>query len=155
MPSEKTDVEDRVKSRANSIVLGVFALLAFSAPLLAHHGNAAYENKKLMLKGTVTAWIWTNPHVFLKMDVKDDQGNITHWTGELVAPSNIINFGFRPDSFKPGDKVTMVTTNVAKNGAPVARLSSIILADGKVMKTNAQDDGNAAAFRDHEANAEK
>ena len=148
-------MEDRVKNRANAIVLGVFALLTVSVPLLAHHGNAAYEDKKIMLKGTVTAWIWTNPHVFLKMDVKDDQGNITHWTGELVAPSNIINFGFRPDTFKPGDEVTMVTTNVAKNGAPVARLSSIILADGKVMKTNAQDDGNAAAFRDHEANAQK
>ena len=148
-------MEHRVRNRAKAIVLGAFALLTAAVPLFAHHGNAAYENKKLMLKGTVTAWIWTNPHVFLKMDVKDDQGNITHWTGELVAPSNIINFGFRPDTFKPGDEVTMVTTNVAKNGAPVARLSSIILADGKAMKTNAQDDGNAAAFRDHEANAQK
>lgn len=148
-------VEDHVNHRHRGITFSLFVLLMVAVPLFAHHGNAAYENKKIMLKGTVTAWIWTNPHVFLKMDVKDDQGNITHWTGELVAPSNIINFGFRPDTFKPGDEVTMVTTNVARNGAPVARLSSIILADGKVMKTNAEDDGNAAAFRDHEANAQK
>jgi hypothetical protein len=137
------------------IVLGVFSMLAVCAPLFAHHGNAAYEDKRMSLKGTVTAWIWTNPHVFLKVDVKDDQGNITHWTGELVAPSNIINFGFTPDTFKPGDEVTIVTTNVARNGAPVARLSAIILANGKVMKTNARDDGNAAAAKDHQANAEK
>jgi hypothetical protein len=148
-------MEDKMKNTQKAIVLVVFMLFTVAVPLFGHHGNAAYENKKIELKGTVTAWIWTNPHVFLKIDVKDDQGNITHWTGELVAPSNIINFGFRPDTFKPGDEVTMVTTNVAKNGAPVARLSSIILADGKVMKTNAQDDGNAAAFRDHEANAQK
>ena len=138
-----------------AIVLGAFALLTVAVPVFGHHGNAAYENKRISLKGTVTAWLWTNPHVFLKMDVKDDQGNITHWTGELVAPSNIINFGFTPDTFKPGDEVTMVTTNVAKSGAPVARLAAIILANGKVMKTNALDDGNAAAFKDHAANAAK
>ncbi len=138
-----------------AILLGAFALLTVSVPVFAHHGNAAYEEKRMSLKGTVTAWIWTNPHVFLKIDVKDDQGNVTHWTGELVAPSNIINFGFTPDTFKPGDEVTMVTTNVAKNGATVARLSAIILANGKVMKTNALDDGNAAAFKDHAANAAK
>jgi hypothetical protein len=148
-------MEHHVNRKASALVLSLAVLFVATVPLFAHHGNAAYENKKIMLKGTVTAWIWTNPHVFLKMDVKDDQGNITHWTGELVAPSNIINFGFRPDTFKPGDEVTMVTTNVAKNGAPVARLSSIILAGGKVMKTNAEGDGNAAAFRDHEANAQK
>ncbi len=139
------------------ILFGIFALMVVSAPLSAHHGNAAYENKKIMLQGTVTAWIWTNPHVFLKIDVKDDQGNITHWTGELVAPSNIINFGFTPDTFKPGDEVTMVTTNVARNGAGrwrvFPRSSSL---NGKVMKTHSPlDDGNAAAAKDHQANAAK
>lgn len=147
-------MEDKVNNTRTAILVGIFALV-ISVPVFAHHGNAAYENKRINLKGTVTAWIWTNPHVFLKIDVKDDQGNITHWTGELVAPSNIINFGFTPDTFKPGDQVTMVTTNVARNGAPVARLSAIILANGKVMRTNAQDDGNAAAAKDHEANATK
>jgi hypothetical protein len=144
-----------VNNAGKTILGGAFALLTVSVPVFGHHGNAAYEQKRMSLKGTVTAWLWTNPHVFLKIDVKDDQDNITHWTGELVAPSNIINFGFTPETFKPGDEVTMVTTNVAKSGAPVARLSAIILANGKVMKTNALDDGNAAAFKDHAANAEK
>jgi hypothetical protein len=144
-----------VNNAGKAILLGAFALLTVSVPVFGHHGNAAYEEKRMSLKGTVTAWLWTNPHVFLKIDVKDDQGNVTHWTGELVAPSNIINFGFTPETFKPGDEVTMVTTNVAKSGAPVARLAAIILANGKVMKTNALDDGNAAAFKDHAANAAK
>jgi Family of unknown function (DUF6152) len=148
-------MEGKLNNVRKAILLGICALAAVSVPAFAHHGNAAYEDKRMNLKGTVTAWIWTNPHVFLKIDVKDDQGNITHWTGELVAPSNIINFGFKPDTFKPGDEVTMVTTNVARNGAPVARLSAIILANGKVMKTNALDDGNAAAAKDREATATK
>jgi hypothetical protein len=130
-------------------------LLTASAPLFAHHGNAAYENKKVTLKGTVTAWMWTNPHVFLKVDVKDDKGEVAHWVIELVAPSNIINFGFTPQTFKPGDEITVVTSAVAKNGTPVARLSEVILANGQVMITEGKQDGRAEAAADHKANAAK
>ncbi len=56
------------------------------------------------------------------MDVKGDDGKIVNWTCELVAPSNMINFGFAKTSFKPGDQVTVVTSQVAKTGAPIARL---------------------------------
>jgi hypothetical protein len=134
--------------------LAVVGLLVASVPILAHHGNAQYESKVLTLKGTVTAWMWTNPHVFLKVDVEDDKGNVANWAGELVAPSNIINFGFTKETFKPGDEVTIVTSDVAKNGASVARLSAVILANGQVMKTAGKYDGNAAAAADHKANAE-
>lgn len=100
----------------------VVALLTISIPLIAHHGNASYDDKVVTLKGTVTEWRWINPHVFLKLDVKGDDGKVVNWTCELVAPSNMINFGFAGDSFKPGDKVTVVTTQVARSGAPIARL---------------------------------
>ena len=143
-----------MKSRFAAGFLAVVGLLVASAPILAHHGNAQYESKVLTLKGTVTAWMWTNPHVFLKVDVKDDKGNVANWAGELVAPSNIINFGFTKETFKPGDEVTIVTSDVAKNGASVARLSAVILANGQVMKTAGKYDGNAAAAADHKANAE-
>jgi hypothetical protein len=123
--------------------------------MFAHHGNAAYESKKLTLKGTVTAWMWTNPHVFLKVDVKDDKGEVQHWVIELVAPSNIINFGFTPQTFKPGDEITVVTSAVAKNGSPVARLSEVILANGQVMITEGKQDGRSEAAEDHKANATK
>jgi hypothetical protein len=96
-------------------------LLAASIPLAAHHGNASYENKVITLKGTVTEWRWINPHVFLKIDVKGDDGKVVNWTCELVAPSNMINFGFRGDSFKAGDQVTVITTQTAKSGATIAR----------------------------------
>jgi hypothetical protein len=98
------------------------SLLVVSVPLVAHHGNASYDNKVLTLKGTVTEWRWINPHVFLKIDVKGDDGKVINWTCELVAPSNMINFGFTGDSFKPGDQVTVITTQIARSGAPIARL---------------------------------
>jgi hypothetical protein len=144
-----------VKNKLTAGLLAVVGLLAISVPVFAHHGNAAYEAKTLTLKGTVTAWMWINPHVFLKVDVKDDQGNVVNWVSELVAPSNMINFGFTAQTFKPGDEVTLVTSDVAKNGAPVARLAQVILSNGQVMKTAGKYDGNAAAAADHKANATK
>jgi hypothetical protein len=111
-------------------------------PAFAHHGNAAYEIKTLTLKGTVAAWVWSNPHVFLKVDVKDDKGNVVRWTGELVAPSNLVNSGFTKETFKLGDEITIVTNYVAKTGATVARLSEIILANGQVMKLIGKEDGS-------------
>ncbi len=111
-----------MRSKATQSFLALVALLAVSLPVIAHHGNASYENKKLTLKGTVTEWRWINPHVLLKIDVKGDDGKVVNWTCELVAPSNMINFGFAADSFKTGDQVTAIVTQVAKSGAPVARL---------------------------------
>jgi hypothetical protein len=110
----------RTKAIQSFVVLA--GLLAVSIPLVAHHGNASYDNKVLTLKGTVTEWRWINPHVFLKVDVKGDDGKVVNWSCELVAPSNMVNFGFTADSFKPGDQVTVITTQVAKSGAPIARL---------------------------------
>jgi len=97
-------------------------LLMVSLPLVAHHGNAQYKNEVVTLKGTVTGWLWINPHCFLEMDVTDDQGKVVHWTTELVPPSTMVHFGFTANTFKPGDQVTVVTSQVAKNGSPVARL---------------------------------
>jgi hypothetical protein len=138
-----------------AMLLLLITLSALSSPLMAHHGNAAYESKKLTLKGTVTAWMWTNPHVFLKVDVKDEKGEVTNYMAELVAPSNIINFGFTPQTFKPGDQVTLVTTAVARNGRPVVRLEKVILAGGQEMITEGKQDGRAEAAADHRANADK
>jgi Family of unknown function (DUF6152) len=143
-----------LKFLAASFLVAAFLPL-IALPLLAHHGNATYEGKTVTLKGTVTAWLWTNPHVLLKLDVKDDGGNIVHWVGELVAPSNMINFGFTAGTLKPGDEITIVTSDVAKSGAPIARLAQIVLPNGQIMKTAGKYDGNAFARRDHQANAAK
>ena len=137
------------------ILVAAILSVAACVPLAAHHGNAIYEAKTVTLKGTVTAWLWTNPHVLLKLDVKDEGGNVVHWVGELVAPSNMINFGFTAGTLKPGDEITIVTSDVSKSGAPIARLAQIVLANGQIMKTAGKYDGNAFARRDHDANAVK
>jgi len=122
-----------------AVTLLVLVGLAFSAPLFAHHGNASYENKEVTIKGTVTKWLWTNPHSFLMLDVTDDKGNVAHWVCENQAPSTLVNFGFNAKTFKPGDVVTVVMSGTAKNGAPLGRINRIILADGYVMHAEVRD----------------
>ena len=116
-----------------SLLLLVF--LAGAPPLLAHHGNASYDNKTVTIKGKVTKWLWTNPHTFLMLDVTDENGKVAHWICENNAPSTLVNFGFTANTFKAGDEVTVVMSAVAKNGTPVGRITKTILADGFVMNS--------------------
>jgi hypothetical protein len=114
--------------------LVMVSLLTVSVALFAHHGNAEYGHaKQLTLKGTVTEWVWLNPHTFLKVDVKDDKGNVVHWLAEWSAPSSLINFGINRQTFKPGDEVTIFVLT-PDNGAPVGRIQRVVLADGKTLR---------------------
>ena len=100
------------------------AILAISAPLFAHHGNAAYDtDKSLNVKGTVTGYVWANPHVFVKVDVKDESGSVAHWIVEAQNPVSMMQIGWSKDTFKPGDEVE-IDAMPAKNGNPVAFLGS-------------------------------
>jgi hypothetical protein len=117
---------------ASSLVM--IGLLTVSVPLFAHHGNASYGNaKQLTVKGTVTEWVWLNPHTLLKIDVKDDRGEVVNWVVEWSAPSSLINFGINKQTFKPGDEVTVVMIT-PDNGAPVGRIQRVQLASGKWLR---------------------
>ena len=125
-----------MRNNLTAIVLMLGSLLAaVSVPLSAHHGNASYVNKEVTLKGTVTKWIWSNPHTFLLIDVTDDKGDVVHWVCENQAPSTLVNFGFNAKTFKPGDMVTVVLSAEAGNGAPIGRINRIILPNGYVMRS--------------------
>ena len=119
----------RLKLLIPSILL--VAVLASYRPLLAHHGTGvAYEPEKLVtLKGTVTDWLWTNPHCGLLFDVTDGKGVVAHWGAEMGNPHQMSGAGFARDTFKPGDKVT-VTGHPARSGAPRMTLDHLVLANG-------------------------
>ena len=107
-----------------TISFAIVSLLVMSVPALAHHGNAAYEtDKSVNVKGTVTAYVWSNPHVFVKIDVKDDKGNLAHWIVEAQNPVSMMQIGWTKDTFKPGDEVE-IDAMPARNGNPVGFLGS-------------------------------
>jgi hypothetical protein len=123
-----------MKNRLAVSSLVMIGLLTASIPLFAHHGNASYGNaKQLTVKGTVTEWIWLNPHTLLKIEVKDEEGKVVNWVVEWSAPSSLINFGINKQTFKPGDEVTVVMIT-PDNGAPVGRIQRVMLANGKWLR---------------------
>lgn len=112
----------------------IASFLVLSVPLPAHHGTGvAYETDKLVtVKGTVTDWLWANPHCGLLFDVTDDKGNVEHWGAELGNPHQMSGAGFARDTFKPGDQIT-ATGHPAKSGAPRMTLDHVVLASGKTL----------------------
>jgi hypothetical protein len=123
-----------VRRTLGTISLLAVSLLAASLPLVAHHGNASYDTEKTVtVKGVVTEYIWANPHVFLKVDAKDESGNPVHWvieTQNLVQQSTL---GWTNTTFKAGDQVEIEVTP-AKNGRPIGRFKGRIVINGQPFK---------------------
>lgn len=120
-----------MRNRLLEALLVTAVVVGASVSLTAHHGAASFDTgKELTLKGTVTEWLWANPHCFLRLEVKDESGTVRSWNLELGNPTDISTQGYRRNSFKVGDAVTVVTVPV-KNGAPVGRIRSVTLADGR------------------------
>jgi hypothetical protein len=99
-------------------------LFLICVPLFAHHGGATYEtDKSVIVKGTVAEFIWSNPHVFVKVDVKDDKGAVVRWIVEAQNPVSMMQIGWSKNTFKPGDEVE-IDAMPARNGNPVGFLGS-------------------------------
>jgi hypothetical protein len=121
--------------RSAAVLIAALALLVMPAPLGAHHGAAAFDtDHDLTLTGTVTEWIWANPHCFLKFDARDDTGTVRNWAVETQNPTDMSRRGWRRSSFKVGDTVTVVLQAV-KNGSPVGKVKTVTLANGQVLGT--------------------
>ncbi len=121
-----------------SIIVPMIVFLAVSVPLFAHHGSASYDTSKTVtVTGTVTEYIWANPHVFLKVDAKDDSGNTSHWVIEAQNPVTQTSKGWTKNTFKPGDEV-IVDVTPAKNNALVGEFKEFnggrIVINGKQFK---------------------
>jgi hypothetical protein len=106
--------------------------MAAAVPLLAHHSFAAeYDaNKPITITGTVTRLEWMNPHARFYVDVKEADGKVTQWNFELGAIPVLLKQGWRKDSLKPGDQVT-VEGSRAKDGSTPANARSVKLPDGR------------------------
>jgi hypothetical protein len=118
-----------------SVALGLaFFLFPATAPILAHHGFSVEFDKDspLTLTGTVTKMEFMNPHIYFYVDVKDKDGNVVNWAFEGGPPNVIYRQGWRKDTLKPGDVVT-VNGFRAKDGTHLAACSTVKLPDGRVV----------------------
>jgi WD40 repeat protein len=125
-------VEVSVNKLRHAVVVAV-VVLGLSVPLVAHHGAASFDTgTELTLKGTVTSWTWSNPHCFLRFDVRDENGTVKAWQVETQNSTDMSRRGFARTSFKPGDAVTVIVEPL-KGGAPVGRIKSVVLANGQTL----------------------
>jgi Family of unknown function (DUF6152) len=115
--------------------------LASGLPAPAHHSAAAEfdSTKKIDLTGVVTKVEWTNPHAHFYIDVKDPGGNAANWNLELASPNVLIRNGWKRNSIKPGDMVS-VTGIRAKDSSNYGSASVITFPDGHKLTFLAADD---------------
>jgi hypothetical protein len=122
-----------VRKMIVAVSTAAVGVLLVSVPLAAHHGAAALDTgKEMTLKGTVTEWIWSNPHCFLQFEAKDDTGTVRNWAVETQNPTTMTQRGFSRTSFKAGDEVTVILEPV-KNGQPIGRLLTVVLPGGQKL----------------------
>ena len=134
--------ETHMKQRS-MIVVGVALALLTGVPVHGHHsGSTLFNADTSTLKGSVAKWVWSNPHCLLTVDVKGDDGQVVSWIVELQAPNTIYPAGYRINTFKPGDPVT-VAVHAVSNGRPYARVVSVTLADGKTLGDGVRADTSA------------
>src|SRR5260370_41668304 len=113
--------------------LGI-SLAIVCVPSFAHHGSAAYEtNSSLTVKATVTEFRFINPHCQVLFDVKNDQGEVEHWQGELTAPNKLARAGWTKHSLNVGDQIT-VTGFAGKYGGHSLWIRKLIGPDAQSMQ---------------------
>ncbi len=126
----------------------VFALSATAglflavAPMMAHHSFAAeFDGEKpLDLTGTVTKVDWVNPHSWVYIDVKSEDGTVANWGLETGPPNVLYRAGWRRDTLKPGDVIT-VHGFAAKDGSHTLAARLVQTPDGRKLFAGSPDNG--------------
>ena len=112
-------------------MLARFTLMVMAtAPALAHHSFAPYEpDVQIRFTGVVTDFQWTNPHVYIEMDVVDSDGETKHWLIEGANPGILNRIGWKWNMIKVGDQISVIASPL-RNGEPGALLKAVRLPDG-------------------------
>jgi hypothetical protein len=127
--------------KAPCLAAAMFAALA--GPAVAHHSFAMFDAAKtITLVGTVKEFEWTNPHAWMHITTMDAAtGQPMDWSFEMGSPGQLGSHGMKPDSVKPGDKITL-QAHPMKDGSHGGQYMSATLADGRTFGNRA---GPAAA----------
>jgi hypothetical protein len=128
--------------KALAVAIIAAGLLTAAVPAWAHHAFAAEfdATKPIKFKATVVKMEWINPHAWIQLDVKGDDGKVTRWAIEAAAPNALLRRGWNKQSLLPGTEI-MVEGFQAKDGSNKANGSIITTTDGRKLFVGASGDG--------------
>ena len=120
-----------MKSKVFGVLTVAIGLLLSSMPASAHHSFAAeYDSSQVLtLKGTISKVEWTNPHIYIYLDVKDAEGKVATWALEGYPPNTLKRTGFSKEMLKIGDEVT-ITAYKSKDGTNTGAGREVTFSDG-------------------------
>ena len=124
-----------MRAKLAVVVVSVGLILVGTAvSLRAHHAFAAEfdANRPITFKGTVTKMEWTNPHVWIHVDVKLPNGSVENWSFEAGTPNVLFRRGFTKLSLMPGTEITLDGYQ-AKDGSKRANGRDLTYPDGRKM----------------------
>jgi hypothetical protein len=116
----------------SAAVITAIGLVVGATSVVAHHSfSAEYDAARpVVLKGIVTRMEWVNPHAHCYIDVKAESGGVTNWNVEMASPKVLAQNGWKLNSIKVGDDVT-VEGAMSKDGSTRANARIVTLADGR------------------------
>ena len=112
-----------------AIAVVTVGVLTVASPSFAHHTWAVDRTRDVTVKGTVTRVDWSNPHVQIFLDAKDDNGKVEKWTAGGPSTGRMEGSSWDKNTLKPGDMITAVGHR-ATDGSNLLRVRKIVLADG-------------------------
>ena len=111
----------------------ILALVSAAVPLSAHHSWPLSYSQLVTVKGTVTEFIWANPHPMITLEVRTNDGGIEKWLVGGPAINRMEANGWTKTTVKPGDVITGIGYQFA-DGQKIVRLEKAVLADGKEIR---------------------
>jgi hypothetical protein len=116
------------------IRLALVGVLLVAAAAAAHHAPAIFDQTKtVVIDGTVTEFVWQNPHSWIRMDVVEANGRTRNWSIEMNPPTYLVRGGWKSTTLTPGDRISVVANPLRTGDEPAAKFVAVTLPDGRVL----------------------
>ena len=126
-----------MKDRLQAGFAVALALFVATGSMRAHHAGSGYDrDNHLTLRGTVTEYVFTSPHVRIQFETKDGNGKAEKWTALSAPPQRLYRAGWNMNTLKTGDQIT-VTGAPMKDGSKVLNIRRLVGPNGQVLNEGA------------------
>jgi hypothetical protein len=127
-----------MKTKLFGIVAAAAAFLTIPMPSSAHHAAALYDrDHPVTLKGTVTEYLFVNPHVQIHFEATDESGNVLKWVAESAPPQRLYRAGWNTKSMKPGDPIIVIGFPM-KDGRKILSVKKLTTPSGQELTDGAE-----------------